>query len=60
VSTSQVTTSAIMGAGAAERPRSVRWETGKAIFVTWLLTIPCTIALAALVAAAGRAVAAAA
>jgi PiT family inorganic phosphate transporter len=60
VSTSQVTTSAIMGTGAAERPRSVRWETGKAILVTWLLTIPCTIALAALVAAIGRAVAAAA
>jgi len=48
VSTSQVTSAAVIGVGAAERPRRVRWETGKAILAAWLLTIPCTAALAAL------------
>src|SRR5262245_58517546 len=47
VSTSQVTSAAIVGVGAAEHPRAVRWETGKAIFAAWLLTMPCTAALAA-------------
>jgi PiT family inorganic phosphate transporter len=47
VSTSQVTSSAIIGVGAAENPRAVRWETGKAILVAWVLTIPCTALLAA-------------
>jgi PiT family inorganic phosphate transporter len=48
VSTSQVTSSAIIGVGAAEHPRRVRWETGKSILGAWLLTIPATAALAAL------------
>jgi inorganic phosphate transporter, PiT family len=47
VSTSQITSSAIIGVGAAEHPRAVRWATGKAILVAWLLTMPCTAALAA-------------
>ena len=47
VSTSQVTASAVTGVGAAERPRDVRWETGKAILLAWLLTVPATAALAA-------------
>jgi len=47
VSTSQVTSAAIIGVGAAEHPRAVRWETGKAMLVAWLLTMPCTAALAA-------------
>jgi len=41
VSTTQVTSGAIMGVGAAERPRSVRWDTGKAIVLAWLITAPC-------------------
>ncbi len=48
VSTSQITSSAIIGVGAADHPRAVRWETGKAILVAWLLTMPCTAALAAI------------
>jgi PiT family inorganic phosphate transporter len=48
VSTSQVTSSAVIGVGAAERPRTVRWETGKAMLVAWLLTMPCTAVLAGL------------
>lgn len=47
VSTSQVTSSAILGVGAAERPQDVRWQTGKAMLVAWLLTIPCTALLGA-------------
>jgi PiT family inorganic phosphate transporter len=50
VSTSQVTSSAIIGVGAADNARAVRWETGKAMLVAWLLTMPCTAALAALLA----------
>lgn len=49
VSTSQVMSSAIIGVGASEHARRVRWETGKSILVAWLLTIPCTAALAALI-----------
>jgi len=55
VSTSQVTSSAIIGVGAAERPRAVRWETGQAMLVAWLLTMPCTAALAAALVAVLRA-----
>lgn len=51
VSTSQVTSSAVIGVGAAENARAVRWETGKAILVAWLLTMPCTALLAALIVA---------
>jgi PiT family inorganic phosphate transporter len=54
VSTSQVTSSAVIGVGAAERPRAVRWETGKAMLVAWLLTMPCTALLAGLVVAVLR------
>ncbi|MEW6581707.1 MAG: inorganic phosphate transporter [Actinomycetota bacterium] len=55
VSTSQVTSSAIIGVGAAERPRAVRWESGKAMLVAWLLTIPCTALFAAALAGILRA-----
>ena len=51
VSTSQVTSSAIIGVGAAEHPREVRWATGKAILVAWVLTLPCTAVLAAILVA---------
>lgn len=36
--------SAIAGAGAAERPRRVRWDTGKTMIVVWLITIPAAAA----------------
>lgn len=54
VSTTQVATTAVMGVGTVERPRAVRWGTGEAIVVAWLLTIPCSAALAALVVAVAR------
>lgn len=40
VSTTQVVSTAIMGIGASERPRSVRWGTAKEIVGTWLITMP--------------------
>jgi PiT family inorganic phosphate transporter len=48
VSTTQVVGSAIMGAGAAERISKVRWQVGREMVTTWLLTIPTTAALSAL------------
>ena len=42
VSTSQVVSSAIMGVGAAERVTKVRWQVAQEMLVAWLLTIPMT------------------
>ena len=48
VSTTQIITSAIMGAGATRRLSAVRWVVARSILVAWVLTVP----MAAL--AAGR------
>ena len=48
VSTTQVVGSAIMGVGAAERISKVRWQVGREMFVTWLVTIPVTAVISAL------------
>jgi PiT family inorganic phosphate transporter len=40
VSTTQVMSSSIMGAGAAERLNMVRWRVGQEMLTSWLLTIP--------------------
>ncbi len=40
VSTTHVVSSSIMGIGASERPKSVRWAKAKAILSTWVITIP--------------------
>lgn len=42
VSTTQVVSMAIMGAGAGERISKVRWLVLKNIFLSWVLTIPVT------------------
>jgi PiT family inorganic phosphate transporter len=47
VSTTQVVSSSIMGAGAAERMNKVRWGVAQEIAVAWLLTIPVTGLIAA-------------
>ncbi|NIM93272.1 MAG: inorganic phosphate transporter [Anaerolineales bacterium] len=49
VSTTQVVSSTIMGTGAAERISKVRWQVGQEMFVTWVLTIPITALIAALI-----------
>ncbi len=48
VSTTQVMSSAIMGAGAAHRVSKVRWRVGYEMLIAWALTIPISAALAAL------------
>jgi PiT family inorganic phosphate transporter len=40
VSTTHVVSSSIMGIGAAERPRSVRWGKAREIAMTWVVTLP--------------------
>ena len=49
VSATQVISSAIMGVGAAERPNKVRWKIAQEIGTAWLLTIPATALVAALI-----------
>ena len=48
VSTTQVVSSAIMGAGSADRVSKVRWTVARDIAVAWVLTIPVSALLAAL------------
>lgn len=40
VSTTHVVATSIMGIGASERPRAVRWAKAKDIAITWLVTMP--------------------
>jgi PiT family inorganic phosphate transporter len=47
VSTTQVVSSAIMGAGSADRVSKVRWTVAREIAVAWVLTIPVAALLAA-------------
>jgi PiT family inorganic phosphate transporter len=48
VSTTHVVSSTIMGIGAAERPRAVRWGKAGEILFTWFVTLPAAGGLAAL------------
>ncbi len=48
VSTTHVVSSAIVGAGSAERVQKVRWGVVNQIVVSWFLTIPAAAALGAL------------
>jgi PiT family inorganic phosphate transporter len=40
VSTTHVVATSIMGIGASERPRAVRWSKAQEIATTWIITIP--------------------
>lgn len=40
VSTTHVVTTSILGIGASEHPRAVRWQKAREIAATWLITIP--------------------
>jgi PiT family inorganic phosphate transporter len=40
VSTTHVVSSTIMGVGAADRPRAVRWGKAGELLFTWLVTLP--------------------
>jgi PiT family inorganic phosphate transporter len=48
VSASQVVASSIMGVGAGARFKGVQWLVAKDMLLAWLLTIPCSALLAAL------------
>ena len=48
VSTTQVVGSSIMGAGAAERISKVRWQVGQEMLVTWVITIPASAVISAI------------
>lgn len=49
VSTSQVISMALLGSGAAERMNKVRWQVGGDMLITWLLTVPVTMLISALI-----------
>jgi PiT family inorganic phosphate transporter len=47
VSSTQVITMSVLGVGAAENAKKVKWEVGKHIIVAMAVTIPVTMAIAA-------------
>jgi len=49
VSTTQIVSSSILGAGSAQGLGSVRWGVGRQIFFTWIITIPGAAILSALI-----------
>ena len=48
VSTTQVVSSAVIGVGSAQRPSAVHWGTVRRIALAWMVTLPATAFLAAL------------
>ena len=48
VSATHVASSAIIGAGSAERARMVRWSVFRSILVAWIFTIPLSALVSAL------------
>ncbi len=49
ISTTHAITGAILGVGTARGVRSVRWIWGQRIVTAWILTVPCTALMAAVV-----------
>ena len=49
VSTTHVISSAIMGVGAAKGFNKVKWDVAGKIVTTWIITLPITAVLAAIV-----------
>jgi PiT family inorganic phosphate transporter len=47
VSTTHVISSSIMGVGTSDRIKAVRWGVARSIATAWILTIPCSAAIAA-------------
>ncbi|MCX6650976.1 MAG: inorganic phosphate transporter [Methanomassiliicoccales archaeon] len=54
VSSTQVITSGVMGVGTAENRKLVHWRVGKDLVVSWFLSIPVTMVLAAILVIALR------
>ncbi|MBQ9057970.1 MAG: inorganic phosphate transporter [Atopobiaceae bacterium] len=51
VSTTQVITTSIMGAGSAKRIKGVRWGVARGILAAWVITLPITMVLGGIFAA---------
>ena len=49
VSTTHAIAGGIMGVGATKRLSALRWDVGKRIVYAWIITIPASAAVAALV-----------
>lgn len=49
VSTTHVVATSIMGIGASEHPKSVRWGKAREIVTTWIITIPAAAFVAAII-----------
>jgi len=49
VSTTHVISSAIMGVGSAQRVKGVKWGVARKIVITWVITLPISAALAAII-----------
>ena len=49
VSTTHVISSAIMGVGAAQRVKGVKWGVAKKIVLTWIITLPISAIVAAII-----------
>jgi PiT family inorganic phosphate transporter len=47
VSTTHTITGAIIGAGVARRASAVRWGVARSVVFAWIITIPCSAAVAA-------------
>jgi PiT family inorganic phosphate transporter len=48
ISTTQVVGSSVLGVGAGDRVRMVSWRVGEEMLLSWFITIPATMAVAAL------------
>lgn len=49
ISSTQVVSSSILGIGAADRPRYVRWSKARELVISWILTIPASALVAGLI-----------
>lgn len=49
ISSTQVVSSSILGIGAADRPRYVRWSKAKELIISWMITIPASALVAGLI-----------
>jgi PiT family inorganic phosphate transporter len=49
VSSTQVVSSSVIGIGSAENVKKVRWKVGKEIMISWIITIPVTMAVSGVV-----------
>lgn len=49
LSTTHVVSSSILGVGSSNRIKGVKWKTAQRMIITWVITLPCSAILAALI-----------